>query len=140
TASGSKARQPPWRFEAGTPAIEAAVGLGAAVDYLQAVGLEEVDAHCRLLRAQARERLRATPGGRPLGGAGVGARPPSFTAARPRSDGAGVCVRSGSPCAQPLHEHLGSPPSLRVSFQLYNQPWEIDLLFDALNRILTHGG
>jgi cysteine desulfurase/selenocysteine lyase len=148
TASGGKARQPPWRFEAGTPAIEAAVGLGAAVDYLQAVGLEEVEAHCRLLRAQARERLLATPGARLLGGASAGAGPLSFTVAgtpshllaRALSDGAGVCVRSGYHCAQPLHEHLGSPPSLRVSFQLYNQPWEIDLLFDTLNRILTHGG
>jgi cysteine desulfurase/selenocysteine lyase len=140
-----KARQAPWRFEAGTPAIEAAVGLGAAVDYLQALGLEAVEAHCRCLDRQARERLRTTNGVRVLGDGGAGRTGPvAFTAAgalahmvaRALSDSAGICIRSGYHCAQPLHEHFRSSPSLRVSFSVYNQPWEIDRFIEGLDRIL----
>jgi cysteine desulfurase/selenocysteine lyase len=143
-------KQPPWRFEAGTPPIEAVVGLGAAVDYLQTIGLEDVQAHVRLLYRQARERLRAVPGARLLGPqdpadghAGplsfVVANTPSHLIARALSDGHGICVRSGFHCAQPLHEHLGWPPTVRLSFYLYNQPWEIDLVFETLAQILAHG-
>jgi cysteine desulfurase/selenocysteine lyase len=142
-----KARQAPWRFEAGTPAIEAVVGLGAAVDYLQAVGLGNVESHCRRLRARARERLQALPRVRLLGDAAAGSGPLSVTVtgalshmlARALSDAWGICVRSGYHCAQPLHEHLQSPPSLRLSFHLYNQPSEIDLCAEALARVLAQG-
>lgn len=146
-AGTPKARQAPWRFEAGTPAIEGAVGLGAAVDYLQDVGLDRVEAHCRQLRALARERLLRIPGVRLLGDTREGGRadssgPLSFTVAgvtshllaRASSDAWGVCVRSGYHCAQPLHEHLQSPPSVRLSFYLYNQPWEIERAGEAIAR------
>ena len=140
-----KARSAPWRFEAGTPAVEAVIGLGAAVDYLQAVGPDRVEAHCRALRAHARERFAALPGVRLLGSPGVTglSGPLSFTVAhalshmlaRGLSDSAGICVRSGYHCAQPLHEALGSPPSVRVSFAAYNQPWEIDRCAEAVARL-----
>ena len=55
------------------------------------------------------------------------------------SDAWGICARSGYHCAQPLHEHFQSPPSLRLSFGPYNQPWEIDLFFEALDHILRQG-
>ncbi len=149
-ASGiPKAKQAPWRFEAGTPAIEAVIGLGAAVDYLQAIGLDRVESHCRSLRAQARERLLRIPGVRILGDTGGLPRlsgPLSFTVAnilshmvaRALSDAWGICVRSGYHCAQPLHEQLQSPPSLRLSFYLYNQLWEIDRVVEAITRIVRH--
>ncbi|MGL4555789.1 MAG: aminotransferase class V-fold PLP-dependent enzyme, partial [Gemmataceae bacterium] len=127
-----------------TPAIEAVVGLGAAVEYLQAIGLDRVEAHGRALRALARERLRQIPGVRVLGDTGVEglSGPLSFTAggalshmvARTLSDAWGVCVRSGYHCAQPLHEELRSPPSVRLSFYVYNQPWEIDRAAEAIAR------
>jgi cysteine desulfurase/selenocysteine lyase len=146
-----RARHAPWRFEAGTPAIEAVVGLGAAVTYLQTIGPEKVEAHCRLLRQLARERLREMPGVRvlgPLSGSDAGSGPLSFTVAdvpshliaRSLSDSAGICVRSGYHCAQPLHEQIQSPPSVRLSFYLYNQPWEIDYFFEALRRLLAATG
>jgi cysteine desulfurase/selenocysteine lyase len=150
-ASGvPKARQAPWRFEAGTPAIESVVGLGAAIDYLQAVGLECVEQHCRLLRSYTHKRLQGVQGVRLLGDSNAQDQPCgplSFTVAntlshmiaRALSDAWGICARSGHHCAQPLHEHLGSPPSLRVSFALYNQIWEIDLFLEALDQILHQG-
>jgi cysteine desulfurase/selenocysteine lyase len=145
-----KARQAPWRFEAGTPAIEAVVGFGAALDYLQGIGLERVEAHCRELYELARRRLRAVAGLSFLGGpdAGEGRTGPlaftlagtlSHMLARTLSDVSGICVRSGYHCAQPLHEHFRSPPSVRLSFYLYNQPWEIDLFVEALERIRSGG-
>jgi cysteine desulfurase/selenocysteine lyase len=141
----ARAKQAPWRFEAGTPAIEAVVGLGAAVDYLQAIGLEEVAVHCRLLRDAARTRLQALPSVRLLGDQGASQAftgPISFTVAgvlshmiaRALSDAWGICVRSGYHCAQPLHEHFQRPPSVRLSFFLYNQLEEIDLFVEALEQ------
>jgi cysteine desulfurase/selenocysteine lyase len=150
-ASGlPKAKQAPWRFEAGTPAIEAVVGVGAAVDYLLAIGPECVENHCRLLRESVRRRLLAVPGVRILGAVETEqglSGPVSFTVAnslshmiaRALSDAWGICARSGYHCAQPLHEHFQSPPSLRVSFGLYNQPWEIDLFLEALDQVLHQG-
>lgn len=144
-----KARLSPWRFEAGTPAIEGVIGFGAAIDYLQAIGMEQVESHCRHLNSLARKRLLTVPGVRLLGVVDAEEQPTgpiSFTVgnmlshmvARALSDAWGICVRSGYHCAQPLHEHLRTPPSLRVSFGLYNQPWELDLFFEALDRILHH--
>jgi cysteine desulfurase/selenocysteine lyase len=143
-----RGKQAPWRFEAGTPAIEAVVALGAASDYLQAIGLENVEAHGRQLYRQARARLATLPGARSLGtpaGEPTGplsfimADTPSHLVARALSDAWGICARSGYQCAQGLHEHLQAPPSVRLSFYLYNQPWEIDLVFEALESILSGG-
>src|SRR5262249_58530407 len=101
------------------------------------IGLDAIDAHCRRLYAHALAGVQRVPGIRVLGSGSEGPGgygPLSFTTgdapahmvARALSDGHGVCVRSGYHCAQPLHEHFQSPPSLRLSFYLYNQPWEID--------------
>ena len=143
-------KQAPWRFEAGTPAIESAVGFGAAADYLLQVGLEEVEAHNRLLRGQALAGLRELRGIRILGPTSPAdgatgplsftiADAPSHLLARALSDGHGICVRSGFHCAQPLHEHLRSPITLRVSFYLYNQPWEVEAFLSALASVLAMG-
>jgi cysteine desulfurase/selenocysteine lyase len=143
-------RPVPWRFEAGTPAIEAAAGLGAAIDYLSAIGMEAVEAHVQMLCDQARTRLVSMRGVRllgqatPFGESGpvsfTVAGSPSHMLARALSDSHGVCIRSGYHCAQRLHEHFGFAPTLRLSFYLYNQPWEVDLFFDTLVQILAHGG
>jgi cysteine desulfurase / selenocysteine lyase len=135
----------PWRFEAGTPAIEAVVGVGAAATYLQHIGLEGIEAHNRALRLLALKRLREVPGIAILGPRDEASSGPlSFTVAgtsahviaRSLSDSDGICIRSGYHCAQPLHDQLNSLPSARLSFYLYNQASEIDLFFDALAGIL----
>jgi cysteine desulfurase/selenocysteine lyase len=146
----SAPKQSPWRFEAGTPAIEAVVGFGAAVDYLQEVDLERIEGHNRRLRAEARRRLEGLPGVSLVGPRAAGADQPgplAFTVAgtpshliaRGLSDGYGICVRSGFHCAEPLHEQLQFPATVRLSFYLYNQPGELDALFEALEAILALG-
>jgi len=133
---------PPSRFEAGTPAIAEAVGLGAAVDYLSGVGMAAVWAHEQELAAYALERLAGVQGVRVIG-------PPAdersgvvaFTVTVPRSiesihphdlaqvlDMGGVAIRAGHHCAQPLHERFGLGPTARASFYLYNTREEVDRL------------
>jgi cysteine desulfurase/selenocysteine lyase len=138
----------PWRFEAGTPPIEAAVGFGAAVEYLSRIGLEAVSAHEQILADRARRRLSELRGVRILGRSGADhAGPvafsisglPAHTVARTLSDGFSICVRSGFHCAQPLHEALDLPASVRLSFYLYNRPEEIDSCVQALDEILSLG-
>lgn len=137
---------PPARFEAGTPPIAQAVGLGAAVDYLTGVGMERVAAHEQATTAYALERLLSVEGLRVLGpteavdrGGAV-----SFTLTtrdghevHPHDvmqllDGRGVGVRGGHHCARPLHRRLGIQASTRASFYLYTTTGEVDRLVDAL--------
>ncbi len=137
---------PPARFEAGTPPIAQAVGLGAAVDYLTGLGMENVAAHEQAITAYALERLNAIEGLRILGptepvdrGGAI-----AFTLATPEGldvhphdvmqflDGRGVAVRGGHHCARPLHRRFGVQSSTRASFYLYTTPAEIDRLADAL--------
>ncbi|TWU00502.1 putative cysteine desulfurase [Botrimarina colliarenosi] len=135
----------PAKFEAGTPPIAPAIALGAAIDYLQAIGLERIHAHEQALVAQAWERLSAIEGIRLLGpspvehGADIRAGLVSFVLDRPHAhdiaqllDNEGVAVRAGHHCTQPLHDRLGITASTRASFYLYNTPAEIDALADAL--------
>ena len=146
--AGPELKQPPWRFEAGTPPIEAAAGFGAAVDYLEEIGLENVERHEQALLAQAIERVQRIEGVRIFGPTDesrcgplsmtVPSVPP-HAVARAMSDSYGICVRSGYHCAQPLHETLGLPATLRASFYLYNQPDEIERFAEALERILVLG-
>jgi len=140
--TGSKWNELPWKFEAGTMAIAEAVGIGAAVDYLQGLGMDAVFAHDRELVAFAMERLAEIPQLTILGPpaerrAGVVA----FTLAdiHPHDiatvlDDDGVCVRAGHHCAMPLHEKLGVPASARASFHCYSVPEEIDALVRGLHR------
>ncbi len=143
-------RDVPHRFEAGTPAMEAVIGLGAACRYLERFGLASIAAHEGSLTAYALERLSRVPGltlRGPLEPESRGSSV-SFTldgveangVARMLSHRFNICVRSGFHCAQPAHEALGSPPTVRASYYLYNTKAEIDLLADALDRISSQLG
>ncbi len=131
----------PYKFEAGTPPIAEAVGLAAAVDYLDALGMERVRAHERALTARMLERLSEVPGLRV-----VGPRQPerrgglaSFTieGLHPHDVAElvgreGVCVRAGHHCAQPLMRCLGVGATARASVGVYNDAADVDALVDAL--------
>jgi cysteine desulfurase / selenocysteine lyase len=133
----------PAKFEAGTPPIAEAIGLGAAVDYLSAIGLDRIHHHEAELVGYAMERLAKIDGIRLLGPspeqrAGL----VSFVFPHPHAhdvaqllDTRGVAVRAGHHCTQPLHDRLGITASTRASFYLYNRPDEVDALVEALGRI-----
>ena len=143
---------PPWqggggmvgrvRFEAGTPPIAEAVGLAAAMDYLAAIPAEALAAHERSVLRYAEQRLAELPGvtvlGRPTERFGA----LSFTVegAHPHDvgtilDHAGIAVRAGHHCAQPLMRRLGVPATVRASFGLYNTSAEVDALAAGLSRV-----
>jgi cysteine desulfurase / selenocysteine lyase len=131
----------PYKFEAGTPMVAEAVGLGAAVDYLSGLGMERVRAHERELTAYLLERLNEVPGLRVVGPPHAGERGglASFTidGMHPHdiaelADRGGVCIRAGHHCAQPLMRCLGVAATARASVGIYNTPAEIDALVDAL--------
>jgi cysteine desulfurase/selenocysteine lyase len=132
----------PAKFEAGTPAIAEAAGLGAAVDYLAGLGMEAVRAHERELVGYALERL-ATVGGlttygpeNPAERGGLvsftieGIHPHDLAELCNRE---AVAIRAGHHCAQPLMRHLGVPATARASFSVYNGPDDVDRLVDALD-------
>jgi cysteine desulfurase/selenocysteine lyase len=140
--TGSKWNSVPYKFEAGTPAIAEAIGLGAAVDYLQQVGMEWVHAHERAITRYAYDRLAEVEGLRILGpepearGGLIaftleGVHPHDISAILDRS---GVAVRAGHHCAQPLHDRLGIHASARASFYLYNTLAEVDVMVEALHK------
>jgi cysteine desulfurase/selenocysteine lyase len=131
----------PYKFEAGTPPIAEAVGLGAAVEYLSALGMERVREHERTLTAYMLERLAEVPGLRVLGPPEAERRGAlaSFTieGMHPHdiaelADRAGVCIRAGHHCAQPLMSCLGVSATARASVGVYNEASDIDALIDAL--------
>jgi cysteine desulfurase/selenocysteine lyase len=133
----------PWKFEAGTPAIVECVGLGAAIDYLEAIGMEAIAAHEAEITAYACERLSAVEGltilGPPPSGRG-GVVSFTFAPAHPHDvaqivDRRGVCVRAGHHCTQPLMRRFGVPATTRASFYLYTVPEEIDRLCDGLEDV-----
>ncbi|MBM7775247.1 cysteine desulfurase/selenocysteine lyase [Actinokineospora baliensis] len=126
---------PPQRFEAGTPMTSQAVALGAAVDYLSAVGMDRVAAHEHLLTVAALDGLAEIPGVRVIGPVDGHARggAVSFVLAgvHPHDvgqvlDDQGIAVRVGHHCAWPLHRRLGVPASVRASFYLYNDLADVD--------------
>jgi cysteine desulfurase/selenocysteine lyase len=133
---------PPHRFEAGTPNIEGAVGLAAALDYLDRVGLDAIQAHEHELLERATAALAALPGLRLIGTAPGKAAVLSFVleGVHPHDvgtilDHAGVAVRVGHHCAQPVMERFGVPATVRASFGLYNTPQEVDALVAGLVRV-----
>lgn len=136
-------RESPYRFEAGTPPIAEVIGLGAAIDYLESIGLDAIARHEAELRAHAVAVLGAVPGLRLLGGPGAAKVPVvSFELAgvHPHDVGTaldfeGIAVRTGHHCAQPLMEHLGVPGTVRASLALYNTKAELDALAGALRRV-----
>ncbi len=133
--------EPPHKFEAGTPSIAQAIGLGAAVDYLSAVGMDRIDAYERELTTLALERLASIEGLRVHGQAEARGGAISFTVdgIHPHDlstilDEEGVAIRAGSHCAQPLMRRLGVPMTARASLYFYNVPEEIDVLVGALHK------
>ncbi|MGH7742287.1 MAG: aminotransferase class V-fold PLP-dependent enzyme [Candidatus Eiseniibacteriota bacterium] len=140
--TGSKWNELPWKFEAGTMPIAEAVGLGAAVDYLSALGMDAVFAHDRELAEYTLPRLAEIPGVRLLGPAiekrgGVVAFTLDGVHAHDVAtvlDSEGVAVRAGHHCAMPLHEALGVPASVRASFHCYSLPEEVDALVRGVRR------
>jgi cysteine desulfurase/selenocysteine lyase len=140
--TGSKWNDLPWKFEAGTMPIAEVVGLGAAVDYLERLGMDAVFAHDRELAGYAMERLVEVPDLKILGppadrrggvvAFAVGDIHPHDIATVLDSDG--VAVRAGHHCAMPLHERLGVPASARASFHCYSLEEEIDALVRGLHR------
>jgi cysteine desulfurase / selenocysteine lyase len=133
----------PWKFEAGTSPIAEGVGLGAAVDYLSELGMENVRAHEKELTAYALERLPEIEGIRLFG-------PPdperrggvvsfSLEGMHPHDvaelcDREAVCIRAGHHCAMPLMRMLGVPATARASFHVYNSRADVDRLLEALQK------
>jgi cysteine desulfurase/selenocysteine lyase len=132
----------PYKFEAGTPPIAAAIGLGAAVDYLNEVGMDNIAAWEHELLAYATGQLEALPGVRIIGTAADKAAVLSFTIAgvHPHDVGTilnedGVAVRTGHHCAQPVMQRFGIPATARASFAFYNTFEEIDQLVAGIRRV-----
>jgi cysteine desulfurase/selenocysteine lyase len=132
---------PPHRFEAGTPPIVQAIGLAAAIDYVDAIGRARIRAHEESLSAYAQERLGAINSLRIIGAAPGKGPIVSFTMENAHAhdvatviDRAGVAVRAGTHCAMPLLQRFGVTSTCRASFALYNTRAEVDALADALTR------
>jgi cysteine desulfurase/selenocysteine lyase len=137
----------PHKFEAGTPDIAQAIGFGAAVEYLSALGMENVLAHERSMAGYALDRLSTVPNLRIYG-------PPAserggvvtFNLMRDGEllihphdlasilDREGIAIRAGHHCTQPLMEHYGVPATARASFYVYNVESEVDALTEALMK------
>ena len=130
----------PYKFEAGTPAIADVIGLGAAVDYLEELGMDRIAAVENGLLVYANERLAEIPGLHFVGTAPDKAAVVSFTLERVHPhdlgtilDNEGVAIRTGHHCAMPVMDFYGVPATARASFAFYNTRAEIDRLVDALH-------
>ena len=136
-------KHPPARFEAGTPAIVQAIGLGAAIDYVTALGADTIAAQEQALLAYATERLSAVPGLAIQGRAAHKCSIVSFTIDGIHAhdigtivDRAGVAIRAGHHCANPLMDRFDVPATARASFAMYNTMAEVDSLIEALHAVL----
>ncbi|MER7560442.1 cysteine desulfurase [Nocardioides sp. NPDC126508] len=136
----------PHKFEAGTPPIAEAVGLGAALEYLMHVGMENVHAHEQAITAYALERLATVPGVSVLGPADAAKRGGAIAfeldGVHPHDvaqvlDSKGVAIRAGHHCAKPAHQRFGVQASNRMSSYLYTTPAEIDALVEGLEYVRT---
>jgi cysteine desulfurase/selenocysteine lyase len=137
----------PYKFEAGTPAIAQAVGLGAAIDYVNGLGMDNIAVHEQDLLSYATQRLSSIDGLKFFGTAAGKASVVSFTldCAHPHDvgtlvDRAGVAIRVGHHCAQPLMDRMGVAATARASFGLYNTRDEIDTLCEALEGVVEFFG
>lgn len=138
---------PPHRFEAGTPPIAQAIGLGAALEYMESIGREAIATHENELRDYARSELQKINSLRIIGDApdkgaifsfeleGIHAHDVSMVI-----DRSGVAVRAGTHCAQPLMKHYGVTSTCRASFGMYNTKQEIDVLVEALEKARSFFG
>ncbi|HYG87704.1 MAG TPA: cysteine desulfurase [Azospirillum sp.] len=140
--AGTTFKEPPMRFEAGTPPIAEAIGLGAAIDYVESIGREAIAAHEHDLLTYATRRLSDIEGLRIIGNAPGKAAIISFTVdgVHPHDLGTvvdqyGVAVRVGQHCAEPLMDRMGVGSTARASFALYNTRAEADALVDAVQAV-----
>ncbi len=131
----------PYKFEAGTPNIGGVVGLGAAVDYLQGIGMERISAHEAALLAYLSERLAGIDGLRLIGTAPYKAAVQSFLVGdiHPHDlgtilDHQGVAIRTGHHCAMPVMQYFSIPGTARASLALYNEPGDVDRLVSAIRK------
>jgi cysteine desulfurase/selenocysteine lyase len=143
TLEGFTPNQLPWKFEAGTPAIAEAIGLGAAVDYLAQLGMENVHAHEQELTTYALDLFRDLPGvtvygpdatqkGGVVAFAIEGVHPHDIATIL---DGESVCVRAGHHCCRPLMHHLNVPALARASFYIYTTKEDIDALVEGVKKV-----
>ena len=141
---GTTYEEPPFRFEAGTPPIAAAIGLGAAIEYLQSIGMEQIALRERELLEEATKKLAAVDGLRIIG------NPAERSAVLPfvmdgihasdigtLLDKQGIAVRTGHHCAQPIHDRYGLDATARASFAFYNSSEDIDRLVEGLEFVKT---
>ena len=142
TVERSTYADPPQRFEAGTPAIAETIALGAAVDYVSQIGMEQIRAHEQDILAYAHQRLSAVEGLRLIGTAVGKSGVVSFTmdSAHPHDistiiDNDGVAIRAGHHCAQPLMDFLDVPSTARASVGVYTTKQEFDVLATALEKV-----
>ena len=131
----------PQKFEAGTPDIASVIGFGAAIEYLEAIGMDRIAAYEQSLLVYATERLSEIPGLRIIGPAKEKAAVISFVLedAHPHDigtvlDGEGIAIRAGHHCAQPLMNRMGVPATARASFSFYNTREDVDRLITALHK------
>ncbi len=142
TLEGSTWNDLPYKFEAGTPSIAEGIGLGAAVDYLNRIGMENIRAHEEIITAYALDRLSEVPGLTLYGpDAGKKGAVAAFSLNGIHAhdiaqmlDMDGIAVRAGHHCAMPLHDCLNIPATARASFYLYNTFAEVDALIEALYK------
>lgn len=143
TLEGSTWNDLPWKFEAGTPSIAEVIGLGAAVDYLSQLGMDQILEHEQFITNYALEALSEVKGLKVLGPApskkgGVAAF--TLEGAHPHDiaellDESGIAVRAGHHCAMPLHQKLGLTATARASFYIHTTTDEVDKLVEGLNRV-----
>jgi len=142
--AGTTFNQLPYKFEAGTPDIAGAIGLGAAIDYLNSIDRSAAAAHEQALLNYAEEKARATAGLKLVGTAAHKTSVMSFLleGAHPADVGVlldkqGIAVRTGNHCAQPIMDQYGIPGTVRASFSFYNTFAEVDRLFSAIEKAKT---
>lgn len=140
--SGTTYAEPPLKFEAGTPDYAAAVGLAAAVDFVDSIGMDSVDAHERALVKKTLDGLEAIGGVRVIGHAADHSGAVSFLIGNIHPydagmilDKMGIAVRTGHHCAQPLMERFGISGTVRASFGVYTTEAEIDALLNGVERV-----
>ncbi len=139
TMEESTWNEPPWKFEAGTPNIAQAIGLGAAIDYLETISIDAIEEHERALTQYALDTLSAIPEVTIYGSEVNRGGLVSFNVenVHPHDlaqilDQKGIAIRAGHHCAQPIMQKLDVPATARASFYLYNTPAEIDVLCDGI--------
>ena len=132
----------PYKFEAGTPHVEGVIGLGAAIDYLNGLGIDNVAAHEHALLTYATHAVAEIPGLRLIGTAKEKAGVLSFVmeGIHPHDIGTildqqGIAIRTGHHCAQPIMQRFGIPATARASFGLYNTKEEVDALVEGIQKV-----